>query len=127
MYSDEIIGRFTNPKYVGEIENADGIGEEGNPRCGDVMRIFIKVKNNKISDIKFLTYGCVAAIASSDMICELVKGKTVEEAKKVTSKDVVKALGEMPEIKYHCSILGMDALKAAIKDYQTKQKKQKKK
>ena len=120
MYSKKIIEHFTNPKYVGEMKNPDGMGKEGNPRCGDVMKIFIKVKNNVIKDIKFQTYGCIAAIAASDMVCEKVKGKKIEEALKLTPKDIADELGEMPPIKFHCSVLGMKALKSAIENYKAK-------
>jgi NifU-like protein involved in Fe-S cluster formation len=116
-YSEETMKRFSHPKYVGEMKDADAVGEEGNFKCGDVMRIYLKIKDNKITDIKFLTYGCVAAIASTDALCETVKGKTLEEAEKLTWKDVVKGLGEMPTIKVHCSVMGIEALKDAIKKY----------
>ncbi|MBU2634529.1 MAG: iron-sulfur cluster assembly scaffold protein [Nanoarchaeota archaeon] len=121
MYAKKVMEHFMHPKNVGEIKDADGIGEEGNARCGDIMRIFIKVEKDKIVDIKFKTFGCGAAIASSDALCELAKGKTVEEAKKITNKDIVDFLGgEMPGIKLHCSVLGMQALRNAIKDYEKK-------
>ena len=123
MYSKQVLDRFQNPKFVGEIENADGIGEVGNVKCGDIMRIYIKVEDNKIQDIKFKTYGCVAAIVSTDYLCEIVKGKTLDQALKVTSKDVVKKMGKVPTIKMHCSILAQDALKKAIRDYREKIKK----
>ena len=122
MYSEEVMERFKNPKYVGEIKNADGVGEEGNLKCGDIMRVYIKVEDGKISDIKFNTYGCVAAIASSDYLCEIAKGKTLEEAEKITSKDVVDHMGKVPAIKVHCSVLAQDALKKAIEDYRKKAK-----
>ena len=120
MYSKDVMKHFQNPKFVGEIKNADGIGEVGNIKCGDIMKVFIKVKNNKIADIKFKTYGCVAAIASSDALCEMAKGKTIEEASKITDAQIVKHLGELPPIKLHCSVLGMRALKKAIDDYKAK-------
>ncbi len=123
MYSDKVMEHFKNPKNVGEIENADGKGEVGNPRCGDLMHVYIKVKDNKIKDIKFKTFGCVAAIATSDVLCDLAKGKTLEEAEKLTNNDVVKALENLPPIKMHCSNLAADALKEAIKDYKKKIKK----
>jgi len=120
MYSKKIINRFQKPKFAGEIKKADGIGEVGNVKCGDIMRVYIKVKDNKITDIRFKTYGCVAAIASSDYLCELVKGMTLEQAIKVTSKDVINKMGKVPSIKIHCSVLAQDALKKAIKNYKNK-------
>ena len=121
-YSEKTLKRFKNPEFAGEIENPDAVGQEGNPRCGDVMKIFLKVKNNVITDIKFKTYGCVAAIASSDMMCELAKGKTIDEALKIKAEDIVNGLGKMPPIKYHCSILGTEALRKAIEDYRRTKK-----
>lgn len=123
MYSKKTLNRFRNPKFSGEIKKADAVGEVGNFKCGDIMRIYLKVKNDKITDIKFKTYGCVAAIASTDEICELVKGKTIDEAYKLTSKEVVKKLGDMPAVKIHCSVLGLNALKEAIGNYKKKHKK----
>ncbi len=120
MYSKKVMQHFQNPKFVGEIKNADGIGEVGNVRCGDIMKVFIKVKDNKIVDIKFKTYGCVAAIASSDALCELAKGKTLDDALKITDKQIVEHLGNLPPIKLHCSVLGMKALMKAIEDYKKK-------
>jgi len=117
MYSKKILKHFQNPKFAGEIKNPDAVGQEGNPRCGDVMKIFLKVKDNIIKDIKFKTFGCIAAIAASDMMCELAKGKTIDEALKIKPDDIVKGLGKMPPIKYHCSILGTQALKNAIENY----------
>ena len=117
MYSKKVLQHFQKPKYVGEIKDAEGVGEVGNVKCGDVMKVFIKVKNNKITEIKFKTYGCVAAIAASDVLCELAKGKTIEQALKITDKDIVDYLGQLPLIKLHCSVLGMKALREAIKDY----------
>ena len=107
---------------MGEIKNADGVGTVGNPKCGDVMTIFIKVKDGRIEDIKFKTYGCAAAIASSSIATELVKGKTLDEAEKLTRDDVANELGGLPAIKMHCSNLASDALKEAIKDYRKKKK-----
>lgn len=115
---------FMNPRNVGEIKDADGIGEVGNPRCGDIMRIYIKVKENRITDIKFLTFGCGAAVATSSMVTELVKGKTLEEALKVTNQEVADSLDGLPPIKMHCSNLAEQALKAAIEDYRKKHTKQ---
>ncbi|KYO64558.1 Fe-S cluster assembly scaffold protein NifU [Thermovenabulum gondwanense] len=120
MYNEKVMDHFTNPRNVGEIPDADGIGEVGNPVCGDMMKIYIKVKNNIIEDIKFKTFGCGAAIATSSMVTEMVKGKTLEEALQVTNKAVAEALGGLPPIKMHCSNLAADALHAAIKDYERK-------
>jgi nitrogen fixation NifU-like protein len=115
--------KFKNPKNMGEIENADGLGKVGNPVCGDVMWVYIKVKNNKIEDVKVKTFGCVAAIATSSMMTELAKGKTLEEAEKITNKDVADSLEGLPPIKMHCSNLAADALRKAIEDYRNKKKK----
>ena len=112
-----------NPKNVGKIDDADGMGKVGNPQCGDIMQIFIKVKDNIITDIKFLTLGCAAAIATSSITTEMVKGKTIEEALKVTNKDVTSALGGLPPEKFHCSVLAEQGIRAAIEDYLNKQKK----
>ena len=120
MYSKKALKHFKNPKFVGEIKKADGIGEIGNVKCGDIMRVYIKVKDNKITDIKFKTYGCVAAIASSDVLCELAKGKTIEQASKITDKQIASHLGNLPPVKLHCSVLGMNALHKAIEDYKKK-------
>lgn len=125
MYTKKVMEHFTSPKNMGEIKNADGIGTVGNPVCGDLMTIYIKVKDNKIKDIKFKTFGCGAAIATSSMITELAKGKTLEEAKKITRNDVAKNLGGLPPIKMHCSNLAADALKKAIEDYLKKKKSKK--
>jgi len=112
-----------NPKNVGKIDDADGMGKVGNPQCGDIMQIFIKVKDNIITDIKFLTLGCAAAIATSSITTEMVKGKTIDEALKITNKDVMSALGGLPPEKLHCSILAEQGIRAAIEDYLNKQKK----
>lgn len=117
MYAQEIIRRFSNPSFVGEMEDPDAVGEEGNVRCGDIMRIYLKVKDSRITDISFLTYGCVAAIATTDAMCEMAKGMTLEEAEQITPQDIVKNLGEVPPIKFHCSVLGDKALRKAIKNY----------
>ena len=126
-YSKKVIEHFINPRNFGDIKKADGIGKVGNPRCGDIMKLYIKVdkKNGKefIKDIKFHTLGCAAAIATSDMICDLVKGKTLKEAQKIGYKDVVNELGYLPAIKIHCSFLAQKALKAAILDYDKKKSK----
>lgn len=111
---------FRNPRNVGEIENADGIGEVGNAKCGDIMRMYIKVENNIITDCKFMTFGCGSAIATSSMATELIKGKPVEEAVKITNKAVVEALDGLPAHKLHCSVLAEEAVKAAVKDYYDK-------
>jgi nitrogen fixation NifU-like protein len=108
---------FRSPRNVGEIKDADGVGHVGNPVCGDIMELYIKVKDNKIADAKFKTFGCGAAIATSSMVTEMVKGKTIEEALKVTNATVAEALGGLPKIKMHCSLLAEDALKGAIDDY----------
>ncbi|MCF7798420.1 iron-sulfur cluster assembly scaffold protein [Candidatus Woesearchaeota archaeon] len=124
MYKNSaLIQRFRFPQFAGEMEDADAIGEVGNFKCGDIMKIFIKVQDNIITDITFQTYGCVAAISSTDMVCEMAKGMTLDEAEKLTSKDVVEKLGEVPEVKVHCSILGTNALREAIKNYRAQQTK----
>ena len=120
MYNKKVMTHFKNPKNVGEIKNPDGIGKVGNAICGDVMLITIKVKDNKIKDIKFKTFGCVSAIATTSMLTELAQGKTLEEAKKITRDDVANSLGGLPPIKMHCSNLAADALRKAIENYETK-------
>ncbi|ADC65282.1 FeS cluster assembly scaffold protein NifU [Ferroglobus placidus DSM 10642] len=121
MYSEKVMEHFRNPRNVGVIEDADGVGTVGNPVCGDMMTIYIKVKDDKIVDIKFQTFGCAAAIATSSMATELAKGKTLEEALKITKKTVAEALGGLPPQKMHCSNLAAEALKRAIADYLKKQ------
>lgn len=121
IYSEKVKDHFFHPRNVGEINNPDGVGTVGNPTCGDVMTIFIKVKNGIIDDIKFKTFGCTAAIATSSVLTELVKGKKIEDALKITRDDVANELGGLPSIKMHCSNLAADALKEAIKDYKNKQ------
>ncbi len=116
---------FMNPKNVGRIEDADGIGEVGNPVCGDVMKIYLKIEDDRIVDVKFETFGCAAAIATSSMVTELVKGKTIEEALKVSNKDVAEALGGLPPQKVHCSLLAEEGIKAAVDDYLAKKDKTK--
>ncbi len=116
-YSKKVMEHFMNPRNVGEIKDADGIGEIGNPVCGDMMSFYIKVKDNKLEDIKFKTFGCGAAIAVSSMVSEAAKGKTLDEALRITNKDIAKKLGGLPKNKLHCSNLGADALHKAIKDY----------
>ncbi len=122
MYSDMVMDHFKNPRNVGSITDADGIGSEGNPVCGDIMKIYIKVKDGRIEEAKFQTFGCGAAIATSSMVTEMVKGKTIEEALVISNKAVAEALGGLPATKMHCSNLAADALHRAIEDYQKKQK-----
>jgi len=124
-YNEKVMQHFMNPQNVGDIKDADGIGEVGNPVCGDMMTFYIKVKDNKLEDVKFKTFGCGAAIAVSSMVSQIAKGKTLEEALKITNKDVAEELGGLPKNKMHCSNLGADALHAAIKDYMKKHPKQK--
>jgi len=121
MYGEKVMDHFENPRNQGVIKDADGIGEEGNPQCGDIMKIYIRVKENVIEDIKFQTFGCGAAIASSSMATELVKGKTLEEAWDLSNKAVVEALEGLPPAKVHCSVLAEDAIHRAINDYREKQ------
>jgi len=120
VYSEKVMDHFMNPRNMGEIADADGVGTVGNPVCGDLMNMYIKVKDNKLEDVKFKTFGCGAAIATSSMITELAKGKTIEEALKITRSDVADSLGGLPPIKMHCSNLAADALHAAIEDYRKK-------
>ena len=122
-YSDKVKEHFANPRNVGEIKDADGIGKVGSPVCGDVMELYIKVKDGVIADAKFKTFGCAAAIASSSMLTEIIKGKTIKEVLEISNKSVVEALGGLPSIKLHCSVLAEDALKNAINDYLKKQRK----
>ena len=121
MYSEKVMDHFSNPRNVGEIEDADGVGEVGNPTCGDMMNIYIKVEDGILTDVKFKTFGCGAAIATSSMITELAVGKTIEEALEITRNNVAEELGGLPQVKMHCSNLAADALHAAIEDYQKKQ------
>lgn len=120
MYSEKVMEHFINPRNVGEIENADGIGQVGNPRCGDIMKMYLKIDDGVITDAKFKTFGCGAAVATSSMATELIKGKTVEEALKITNKAVADALDGLPPIKMHCSNLAEEAIKSAINDYKKK-------
>ncbi|MDH7501006.1 MAG: Fe-S cluster assembly scaffold protein NifU [candidate division NC10 bacterium] len=122
MYTEKVMDHFTNPRNVGEIENADGVGLVGNPVCGDVMKLFIKVEDGRIADAKFKTFGCGAAIATSSMVTEMVKGKTLEEALTISNKAVAEALDGLPPNKMHCSNLAADALHKAVEDYQSKMK-----
>ena len=124
-YTKEVMKNFMNPKNLGEIKNADGIGKIGNPVCGDIMHVYIKVEKDKngkeiLKDIKFKTFGCAAAIATSSKITQLAKGKTLKDAEKIKYEDVVKSLGGLPKIKVHCSMMAQEALKLAIKDYEKK-------
>ena len=120
MYSEKVIDHFMNPRNVGEIENADGVGTVGNAKCGDIMRIFLKVENDIITDVKFKTFGCGAAVATSSMATELVLGKTVQDALQVTNKAVMEALDGLPPVKVHCSLLAEQAIHAALWDYAQK-------
>lgn len=119
-YSEKVMDHFTHPRNVGEIENADGVGTVGNAKCGDIMQIFIKVENDIIVDVSFKTFGCGAAIATSSMATELIKGKSIDEALKLTNSAVVEALEGLPPVKIHCSVLAEEAIKAAIADYYKK-------
>ncbi len=121
MYSEKVMDHFTNPRNVGEMDDADGVGTEGNPVCGDMMKIFIKIKDDVITDVKFQTFGCGAAIAVSSMVTEVAKGMTLEEAGKITKASLAEALDGLPPQKMHCSNLGADALHKAIEDYKSKQ------
>ncbi|NLJ98488.1 MAG: Fe-S cluster assembly scaffold protein NifU [Tissierellia bacterium] len=120
MYSEKVMDHFQNPRNVGEIKNADGIGEVGNPRCGDIMKMYLKIENETIVDVKFKTFGCGSAIASSSMATEMIKGKTIEEAMNITNKSVAGALDGLPPIKMHCSVLAEQAIKSALLDYSKK-------
>ncbi len=121
MYSDKVIDHYTNPRNVGKIEEASGVGEVGNPVCGDIMKIYLKIENDKIVDAKFKTFGCGAAIATSSVSTEMVKGKTVEEALRLSNKEVVEALDGLPPVTLHCSVLAQEAIHEAIADYYRKQ------
>ncbi len=120
IYSDKVMDHFTNPRNVGEISDPDGVGEEGNPVCGDMMTFYIKVKGNRLDDVKFKTFGCGAAIAVSSMVSEMAKGKTIDEARKITPELVAKELEGLPKNKFHCSNLGAQALNKAIDNYVAK-------
>ena len=117
LYTDIVMDHFMHPRNVGEIPNADGVGEVGNAKCGDIMKMYLKINGNVIEDVKFETFGCGSAIASSSMATELIKGKTIEEALAVTNKQVVDALGGLPAYKLHCSVLAEESIKAAVKNY----------
>ena len=120
LYSEKVMDHFTNPRNVGTIENADGIGEVGNAKCGDIMKIFLKIDGDVITDVKFSTFGCGSAIASSSMATEMIKGKPLSQALELTNKAVVEALDGLPAHKLHCSVLAEEAVKAAVKDYYDK-------
>ena len=120
QYSEKVMDHFTNPRNVGEIENADGVGVVGNAKCGDIMKIYLKIENDVITDCKFKTFGCGAAIATSSMATELIKGHTIDEALKLTNSVVVEALEGLPPVKVHCSVLAEEAIKTALADYYTK-------
>ncbi|WP_438315555.1 Fe-S cluster assembly scaffold protein NifU [Candidatus Caldatribacterium sp. SIUC1] len=122
MYTEKVLEHFRNPRNVGRIEDADGVGKVGNPVCGDVMVVYLKIRDDRIEDAKFETFGCGAAIATSSMATELIKGKTIEEALGVTNKAVAEALGGLPPHKMHCSVLAEEAIRAAIEDYQAKRR-----
>lgn len=119
-YTKKAIKYFRNPKFAGEMKNPDTEGQVGNMKCGDIMKIFLKIEKDRIKDIKFLTYGCIGAISASEAMCKLVKGKTIEEALKITHQDIINELEGMPALKVHCSVLGREALKKAIENYQKK-------
>ena len=121
MYSAKVMEHFANPHNVGELPDANGVGEVGNPKCGDIMRMYLKIENNVIQDVRFLTFGCGAAIATSSMATDLIKGKTIDEALKLTNKAVVEALDGLPPVKVHCSVLAEQAVKAALSDYYRRQ------
>jgi nitrogen fixation NifU-like protein len=121
LYSEKVMDHFANPRNVGEIPDADGVGEVGNAKCGDIMKMYIKVENNIITDVKFKTFGCGAAVATSSIATEMIKGKTVEEALKLTNKAVVEALEGLPQQKLHCSVLAEQAIKSAVSDYYKRQ------
>ncbi len=121
LYSEKVMDHFQNPRNVGEIENASGVGTVGNAKCGDIMQMFIKVEGDTITEVKFKTFGCGAAIATSSMATELIKGKSIDDALKLTNKAVVEALGGLPAVKLHCSVLAEQAIKLALSDYYTRQ------
>jgi len=120
VYSDKVMDHFSNPRNVGEIDDASGVGQVGNPTCGDIMKMFIKVEDEIITEVKFKTFGCGAAIATSSMATELIKGKTIEEALKLTNRAVAEALDGLPKVKLHCSVLAEEAVRSAIDDYYQK-------
>jgi nitrogen fixation protein NifU and related proteins len=119
-YSEKVMDHFMNPRNVGEIEGADGVGEVGNPACGDMMRLYLKIEEGRVRDAKFRTFGCGAAIASSSMLTEMIKGKTVDEAREITNQQVAEALDGLPAVKIHCSVMAEQAVKSALDDYAKK-------
>lgn len=121
LYSEKVMEHFRNPRNVGVIENADGVGEVGNARCGDIMKIYLKIENNIVTDVKFETFGCGSAIASSSMATEMIRGRSIEEALELTNQAVTEALGGLPPHKVHCSVLAEEAVRAAVKDYYDRQ------
>lgn len=123
-YSEKVMDHFANPRNVGEIPDADGVGEVGNPTCGDIMKMYLKIKDGVITDVKFKTFGCCAAIATSSMATEMVKGKSIDEALQLTNKAVAEALDGLPPVKMHCSLLAEQAIHAAVEDYQKKHPKE---
>lgn len=120
-YSEKVMDHFMNPRNVGEIESADGVGEVGNPACGDMMRLYLKIEEGRVRDAKFRTFGCGAAIASSSMLTEMIKGKTVDEARAITNQQVAEALDGLPAVKIHCSVMAEQAVKSALDDFAKKQ------
>lgn len=122
MYSEKVMEHFEHPRNVGVIEDADGVGTVGNPACGDIMKLYLKIENGVVVDAKFKTFGCGAAVATSSMVTELIKGKKLEEVLKISNKTVAEALGGLPPIKMHCSVLAEDAVKAAVEDYYRRKK-----
>ena len=122
LYTEKALEYFKDPKHAGEIENPDAVATVGNPTCGDVLKFFLRIKNNKIIEVKFKTYGCVAAIASSEALAVMIEGKTLDEALSIEDKDIVEHLGTLPKIKFHCSVLGTSVLKKAIENYKKTQK-----
>lgn len=127
MYSKKVLDIFKQPKNVGIIKNASGVGQVGNMKCGDIMKIYLKIENDIVVDAKFKTFGCVAAIVSTDLACDKIKGLTIEDALKITNEDILKEMGEVPANKIHCSILAKEAIEEAVKDYRKKQEKELKK
>ena len=123
-YSEQVMEHFTNPRNVGKMEDANGVGEVGNAKCGDIMKMYLKIEDDTIKDVKFNTFGCGAAIATSSMATEMIKGKSVDEALRLTNKAVMEALGGLPPVKVHCSVLAEEAVKAAVADYYQRQGKQ---
>jgi nitrogen fixation NifU-like protein len=123
LYSEKVMDHFRNPRNVGVLEDANGIGEVGNAKCGDIMKMYLKIEDDIVKDVKFETFGCGSAIASSSMATELIKGKPVEEARQLTNKAVAEALDGLPDYKMHCSVLAQEAIEAALKDYESRQEK----